>query len=141
MWKPNDEQIKKAQNLVATTVPKAIGYRLLVKPLPASSTLKAGEAEKFKFLAEAGFQAQSDHQTDRETHGSQVGIVISVGDEAYKQAHLGQSAWAKVGDVVSFHRYAGKEEEHPPGSGDFFRTMNDEDLFLHYGNILQGGEQ
>jgi len=133
MLKPNEDQIKYAQNVVASQLPQAAGYRLIVKPLPWSDGLKAGEAEKFGTLAQSGFIAQSSTQTAREDKGSYVGILCHVGEGAYKGESLAGGAWANVGDVVVFNRYAGQRVDIPPGSGDFYHFCNDEDILGKYG--------
>lgn len=133
MFKPSDEDIQNAQDLVAGGNLKAIGYRLIVKPLPSDDGLKAGQKEIAPTLAASGFKLQSDMQTERETKGSDVGILCDVGSLAWSGDIGKQGPWAEEGDVVVFHRYAGKELELPPGSGDFYRGINDEDLFAKYG--------
>ncbi len=132
MLKPTEDQIKSAQNVVANQLPLAAGYRLIVKPLPWSDELKAGEATQFATLAKSGFIAQSSTQTAREDKGSYVGILCHVGEGAYKGS-LGGDAWAEIGDVVVFNRYAGQRVDIPPGSGDFYHFCNDEDILGKYG--------
>ena len=133
MFKPTAKDIENAQDTVASGNLKAVGYRLIVKPLPSTSTLKAGEKEIAPTLAAMGFTTQSDDQTKRETKGSDVGILCDVGALAWDGKLSSKGPWAAQKDVVVFHRYAGKELELPPGSGDFYRGINDEDLFAKYG--------
>ena len=117
---------EEAYELIAKGVPKARGYRIIVKPLDAVEQLEAKEAEMFPTLAKSGFKAKTAEQQERESKGSDHGIVISVGNTAYDR--LGEN-WCKVGDVIIFHRYAGKRIELPPGSGEFLQFINDEDVF------------
>lgn len=133
MFKPTEEQIKSALDAVNTLLPFAVGYRLTIKPLPWTSNLKAGEAEKYEALAKAGFVAQSEAQTEREERGSHVGIICHVGDGAYTGATFADKKWVKEGDVVVFNRYAGLRVDMPPGSGDFYHFCNDEDILGNYG--------
>ena len=123
--KPEDD-IEAAHALIANGTPEAVGYRLLIKPLDASKHLEAKEAERAPTLAAAGFEVKTANQEERETRGSNQGIVVSIGDTAYDR--LGKQ-WVEVGDVVIFHRYAGTRVELPPGSGEFYQFMNDEDIF------------
>lgn len=114
MFKPTEEQIKFAQNVVNTELPNAAGYRLILKPLPWSDGLKAGEAEKFEALAKLNFVAQSSNQTAREDRGSYVGILCHRGEGAYSGETFGGKYWAVEGDVVVFNRYAGQRVDIPP---------------------------
>jgi len=118
--------IEEAYELIAKGTPEARGYRIIVKPLDAVEHLESKEAERFPTLAASGFKAKTAEQQERETRGSDHGIVISVGETAYDR--LGKD-WCKVGDVIIFHRYAGKRIELPPGSGEFLQFINDEDVF------------
>lgn len=132
MLTPNEQDIKNAHEVVAKGTAKAAGYRLIIKPLPWDSGLKAGEADKFSHLAKAGFVAKSDAQTERESRGSHVGILCDIGDAAYSGDSLGGKAWAEVGDIVVFNRYAGQRVDLPPGSEDFYQFCNDEDILGKY---------
>ena len=129
MLKPTEDQISCALDVVATELPKAAGYRIIVKPLPSNQGLKAGEAERFAELAKLGVVTQSASQTERETRGSHVGILCQVGGGAFKGF---DNDWAKEGDVIVFNRYAGERVDIPPGSGDFYHFCNDEDILGSY---------
>jgi len=133
MFKPNDEQIKFAQNVVNTQPPNAAGYRLVIKPLPWSDNLKAGAAAKFETLAKANFIAQSSEQTAREARGSHVGIVCHAGVGAFDGKAFNGKKWAEEGDVVVFNRHAGMRVDFPPGSEDYYNVCNDEDILCNYG--------
>ena len=119
------EQINAAYELLATGMPKAAGYRILIKPLEATKQMEAKEAEKYSHLAAQGFEVKTENQKERETRGIFYGIVVHIGSTAYDR--LGEP-WAKVGDVVIFHRYTGVRHELPPGSGEFYQFINDEDI-------------
>lgn len=129
---PDKDMIKRAKEIYDTYEPDAVGYRLLVKPLEVDTGMKKGEAAIAPTLAEKGFAVTTNDQAKRETKGSDVGILISVGPIAFKASIFHGEVLAEVGDVVVFHRYAGKEIEIPPGSGNTFRAINDEDLFCRY---------
>jgi co-chaperonin GroES (HSP10) len=55
---------------------------------------------------------------------SKTGVVVGIGEFAYKEyaAH-----WCKVGDTVSFAKYAGTVEEDP-ATGKRYRAINDIDV-------------
>ncbi len=122
-----NEQIEAAHKLIASGKPVAAGYRIVVKPLDSSKYMESREAELHPTLAGAGFEVKTAKQEERETRGSQYGIVDSIGKEAYKR--LGEP-WVKEGDVIVYHRYSGTRVELPPGSGEFYQFMNDEDVFV-----------
>ena len=132
MLKPTEEQIKNAQQVVGTMIPFPVAYRIAIKDLDSTSGLKAGEAEKFATLAKAGFTAQSKKQTDRETKGAAMGILCYIGGGCFQGNYTCGNDKPKVGDVVVYQRYAGMNHEYPPGSGDFYRFCNDEDITGKY---------
>lgn len=132
MLKPNSEQIKQAQGIVGDSVPIPIGYRIAIKDLDSTSELKAGEADKFATLASKGFTAQSKKQTDRESKGSAMGILCHIGGGCFQGNYICGDDKPRIGDVVVYQRYAGACHEYPPGSGDFYRFCNDEDVLGKY---------
>ncbi len=133
MIKLNQDNFDKANKLITKNEMEATGYRLIVKPIEAE-LLDAGLAKEYQKLAALGFQSKTEDQRERESVGANFGIVVSIGEHAYNQQRLG-SAWVEEGDVVVFHRYSGSRLELPPGSNDFYQSMNDEDLLIKLGNI------
>ena len=124
-----DEDIEKARELIAHGTPEAVLYRILIKPIEAKTTLDEAIQNQYETLTKTGFQVKTDNQAERESKGTQHGILAHVGPGAFK----GQLAEfcpivPKVGDVVIFDRYTGVEMELPPGSGNKFRFANDETL-------------
>ena len=126
-----NQQILEAQTRIANGTLQARGYRLLIKPIEANRALEAAQMEKFPTLAAAGLQAKSDGQAEKETQGTNYGVVVDIGPEAYKQMRndKDQSRWCEVGDIVIFRRYEGAKIEYPPGSGVEYTFINDEDVF------------
>jgi co-chaperonin GroES (HSP10) len=122
------EDIDKARDLIANGQPQAVGYRILIKPIEASTGMEVSLKEKYPTLGASDFQAKTDEQKERESKGTHHGLVVDVGPAAYKSELLGGEPWAKPGDVVMFDRYAGVEMELPPGSGDKYRFVNDESV-------------
>ena len=122
------EMIDQARDLITFGNPKAVGYRLMIKPIEATTGLEVSEKEKFKTLGAAGFETKTQEQKAKEDRGSQHGILVSKGDFAFKAAALGGEDWVDEGDVLIFDRYTGVEVELPPGSGEKYRFTNDESI-------------
>lgn len=137
MLKITAESVQKAHDIVASTPVRAAGYRLKVYPLPVDTGLKAGEREKFSELAKLGFTASTEDQAERETKGADMGIIVDVGDGAWLDPRLGGIQWAKVGQVVKYQRYSGHEFQDPPGSGQTYRLLNDEDIIGFYEEVIK----
>ena len=100
----------------------------MVKPIEAITGMELSEKEANPELAKLGFETKTEEQKEKETFGTQHGILVSKGDYAFKASALGGEDWVEEGDVVIFDRYAGVEIELPPGSGDKYRFTNDESL-------------
>lgn len=124
-----EEDIKQARDLIAHGTPEAVLYRLLIKPIEASTGLEASEESKFQTLGKLGFEAKTAEQASRESKGTHHGILVHVGPGAFK-GDIEKFAMKppREGDVVIFDRYTGCEIELPPGSGNKFRFANDEAL-------------
>jgi len=129
MIKISQDDIDKARELIAHGTPEAVGYRILIKPIDASTTMEAAEVAQFETLAKLDFDTKTANQAERESKGTQHGILVHAGDGAFKGdlEKMGDS-WVKEGDVVIFDRYCGVEMELPPGSGDKYRFTNDESI-------------
>lgn len=122
------DDIKQARDLIANGTPEAVGYRLIIKPLDAVTGLEKSETEKYKTLAKAGFKTKTKDKAEQESRGTQHGVLVHAGPEAFKGALSENGPWVKEGDVVIFDRYAGVEMELPPGSGEKYRFTNDESI-------------
>ena len=123
-----EEMVDEARDLIAFGNPVAAGYRLMIKPIEAVTGLERSEREQYSALAKAGFEAKTEEQKNKESYGTQHGILVSKGDFAFKASALGGEDWVNEGDVVIFDRYAGVEIELPPGSGEKYRFTNDESI-------------
>ena len=128
MIQVTEEMIDEARDLIAFGNPVAVGYRLMIKPIEATTGLEASEKAEFGALAALDFEVKTEDQKKKESFGTQHGILVSKGDHAFKAAALGEEDWTSEGDVVIFDRYAGIEIELPPGSGQKFRFTNDESI-------------
>jgi co-chaperonin GroES (HSP10) len=124
----SEEDLDRARDLIANGAPEAVGYRILIKPIEAVSEMEVSQKEKYPTLAKSDFQSKTDNQKERESKGTFHGLVVHVGDFAYKTEQLGGKPWIVVGDVVLFDRYAGVEMDLPPGSGEKYRFVNDESV-------------
>lgn len=121
-----DEQIAEARKKIAEGDPEAVGYRLMVFTIDAITELEAVQIERMPTLAAQGFITKTDDQAEKESRGSHFGILVSIGNEAYK--NVSDKVWVEVGDILIFHRYVGETIELPPGSGQMFRFTNDESV-------------
>lgn len=117
-----------ARQLIATGMIQAVGYRVVIKLIDSILTLEEAEADVAPTLAEKGFEVKSEGQRKREQRGENHGVVIHLGPTAFDRLG-GIPAWCDVGETVVFSRYAGTAVEHPPGSGNHYQLINDEDIF------------
>ena len=132
----SDTELEQIRDGLADYIPEPAAYKVMVLPLPARKGLEAAEAGKFEKLAEMGFQTKNSREEERETHGSNVGVVVSMGPEAYQgEAFDGQEPWCAVGDVVFFKRYGGDRIELPPGSGITYMILDDNQINGTYGKL------
>ena len=122
------EMIAEARDLIAHGNPKAVGYRLMVKPIDATTGMELAEQTANPELAKLGFEVKTEGQKEKESIGTHHAILVSKGDYAFKAAALGGEDWVEEGDVLIFDRYSGVEIELPPGSGDKYRFTNDESI-------------
>lgn len=120
---------------------KMRGYRVLVKPDPLMTKTKGGIVLNVNEKLERG--------------GIQRGIVIDIGDKAYKNfreidengKERNGKSWCEVGDYVLYAKNAGRFVEDPfepiKNDDDLYVIMNDEDIIsvLTEGpNIIPGNE-
>ena len=88
-----------------------VGWRVLVSPKEI--------AEK----SAGGIIVATESGRERENMANTTGIVVAVGDECYKDT---KTAWCKVGDKVSFAKYAGLLYKGKDGLP--YRMVNDDDI-------------
>jgi co-chaperonin GroES (HSP10) len=142
MLKVTDESLEGVRSRLADGVPVAVGYRLIIRPLPAIDGMEQVEAGKFPTLqanataAGTSVATKSGNQQSKESHGSDIGVVVHVGPDAYNVGQLKDcKPWVKEGDVVIFKRYCGFCTELPPGSGNQYHFMSDDDIEGKYEGI------
>jgi len=131
-----DEQVNSIRQQLGKAQITAVGYRLMVKPINATRGMEGVETENMPELAKAGFITKSDDEASRQTKGSDVGLIVNAGPNCYAVGMLKDcEPWAAEGDVVIFPRYAGHSCELPPGSGNYYQFMADDDLVGKYEGI------
>ena len=89
------------------------GHRVLVK------------AEEVEKVTKGGI-ILSDTAVDRNTEANIFGVIVAIGEAAWKAFDDG-AAWASVGDRVAFAKYGGFVIEDPD-TGEKFRLLNDDDI-------------
>lgn len=98
-------------------MPKAVGFRILVRPDPIEETTKSGIVLALDSKLERGAQV--------------TGIVLDVGPEAFKAfnkaAGVENQPWVKVGDHIYYARYAGKRIVDVTTKEELL-FLNDEDV-------------
>lgn len=110
---------------------KPVGHRLLVKP----DNIEEIEAitKEHQALKSLNFEiAKPDGQMRREQQGTDTGVVVAIGPNAWKLPQYGWGEefwepWCKVGDRIVFGRYAGKLKEDPETKEEFM-CINDDDV-------------
>jgi co-chaperonin GroES (HSP10) len=111
------------------------GHRILVKPLGVEKHLD-DNLKDVQDLKAMGFTIAVDTQGQKVIENSQErGVVISIGNMAWKSPDLGYGLdgwepWCKVGDHVTYARYAGKWVNDPDLTGEDakFYLINDVDV-------------
>ncbi len=107
---------------------KVKGHRVLVKP---EEVKKQFEKQVPELLKNSGFQiALPADQEKREEVATSVGRVVEVGSTcwlAYDNNLPAWEPWCKVGDLITYARYAGKIQEDPI-TGEKFMLINDVDV-------------
>lgn len=111
---------------------KVIGWRILVKPDDLDEILQEQVPE---FLKEAGLKVVLPEKMQKMVESATVaGEVIGIGDWAFKAYFRSMNGEefvcpVKVGDRVTYARYAGQPWEDPE-TNEKFVLLNDEDIHL-----------
>ncbi len=104
------------------------GHRVLVKP---EEVKKRFNQHVPQGLASTGFEiALPTEQEKREEVATSVGRVIEIGStcwHAYDSGFDVWEPWCKVGDLITYARYAGKIQEDP-STGEKYMLINDVDV-------------
>lgn len=113
---------------------QVIGWRILVKPDTIDEVLQEAVQDQ-EFLKAAGFEVVMPESDRKIVEKSTItGEVVSVGDWAYKAYFRSVDGEkfeppVKVGDRVTFARYAGGEWVDPDTDAKYL-ILNDEDIQL-----------
>ena len=76
-----------------------------------------------------GFDSNDDYQNEQKFHG--IGHVVAMGPYAYEKAYFPEGPWCKVGDLVTFRRYAGdldRDDDDP--DSPVYRLLGEKDIRL-----------
>ena len=112
------ETVKEDEALVEK-LPKPTGYRIMILPFSQKPTTKGGIA-------------LSDTYLEKERLGTNVGFVVSLGPDAYKdESKFPNGAWCQERDWVIFGRYAGARIKIDGGD---LRLLNDDEVLAVVNN-------
>ena len=112
------ESVEKNEDLL-NQLPIPTGYRILILPFSRKQKTKGGI-----YLA--------DSTLEKERIGTNVGYVVSLGSDAYKDENkFPAGAWCKEKDWVIFGRYAGARIKIEGGD---LRLLNDDDILAVVSN-------
>ncbi len=92
------------------------GHRILVK--------KVAVVEET--VSKGGIVIQETGTQEQRQIAEQLGVVVSLGPNAYKAFDDG-SPWCKVGDTVLMTKYCG-EWRKDEATGEIYQIINDEDV-------------
>jgi co-chaperonin GroES (HSP10) len=107
------EEQKKAEVVLEEQIPKPVGYRLLIALPTVEETFAGGIVKAAETLRE-------------EYILSMVGLVVDMGDQAYKDKdRFPEGAWCKPGDYVMFRANTGTRFK--VGKAEY-RLMNDDSV-------------
>jgi co-chaperonin GroES (HSP10) len=107
------EEQKKAEVVLEEQIPKPVGYRLLIALPTVEETFAGGIVKAAETLRE-------------EYILSMVGLVVDMGDQAYKDKdRFPDGAWCKPGDYVMFRANTGTRFK--VGKAEY-RLMNDDSV-------------
>lgn len=103
------------------------GHRFVVKP----ETLEERDPA-YARAHRAGIALPDSDDKRRREAGSDRGLVISVGPNAWREFNLSAGVphyqWANPGDRVLYAKHAGKWTENPDNPDEQWLVLNDEDL-------------
>ena len=112
------EKIEEDETLIGQ-LPTPTGYRIMILPFSRKQKTKGGI-----WLA--------DSTLEQERIGTNVGYVVSLGPDAYKDENkFPAGAWCKPKDWVIFGRYAGARIKIEGGD---LRLLNDDDILAVVNN-------
>ena len=106
------ETVKEDESLIEK-LPNPTGYRIMILPFSQKATTKGGIV-------------LADSYLEKERLGTNVGFVVSLGPDAYKDKNkFPNGAWCQERDWVIFGRYAGARIKIDGGD---LRLLNDDEV-------------
>tara|TARA_A100000172_G_scaffold79776_1_gene67626 strand:+ start:1736 stop:2197 length:462 start_codon:yes stop_codon:yes gene_type:complete len=112
------ETIEEDESLIEK-LPDPTGYRILILPFTQKSVTKGGIH-------------LSDSYLEKERLGTNVGFVVSLGPDAYKDKNkFPNGAWCQERDWIIFGRYAGARIKIDGGD---LRLLNDDEVLAVVNN-------
>ena len=100
-------------------LPKPTGYRIMILPFSQKQTTKGGIV-------------LADSYLEKERLGTNVGFVVSLGPDAYKDKNkFPNGAWCQERDWIIFGRYAGARIKIDGGD---LRLLNDDEVLAVVSN-------
>lgn len=107
------DEVQISDEELEAQLPKPVGYRLLIALPKIEETFESGIIKSDKTLTE-------------EKILSIVGLVLDMGDQAYKdESRFSSGPWCKVGDYVLFRANTGTRFRV---NGVEYRLMNDDSI-------------
>ena len=107
------EEKEKAEVVLEEQIPKPVGYRILVALPTIEDTFEGGIAKAASTMRE-------------EYILSMIGLVVDMGDQAYKdKERFPDGAWCKEGDFVMFRANSGTRFKV---AGKEYRLLNDDSI-------------
>lgn len=104
-----------------------VGHRILVRPEKLEE-----RDHTYARAAAAGIALPDSDDKRRREAGSDRGVVLSVGPNAFREFNLASGVnhyqWCKPGDRVLYAKLAGKWTENPNNPDEAWIILNDEDI-------------
>lgn len=107
---------------------KVILHRMLIqrdKPVDTAAVKTKEALKKAGLVMPEFYKEEIDKQALRENASMDKGVVISIGETAFKD--YGIEPPVSVGDYICYAKFGGKEVTDP-ATGEVFVVINDEDL-------------
>lgn len=105
---------------------KAIGFRIIVLP------------DQIAQETASGIKMYTDDEWEIAQRAVDVGVIVSIGNAAFKHDRFGNESPVKVGDKVRFKKYATHlfrdVNEHGRAIGEWYGVVNDDDILTVLGD-------
>lgn len=108
------------------------GHRVVVRMLDLKEVDKAYDVQI------EGFVLPDVADLQRKQESVDHGVVLAIGPTAWRD--FGGEPWCKVGDLVTFAKYAGKRVVDPDDPEAKVQVLNDEDIVCVLKKTTEKGE-